>query len=275
VVGTIPHGAVAITFDDGYADNLSNGRPRLEQFEIPAMLFPLIGNLGAAREFWWDEVERVVLDSTTLPSKLRLTINGTALDWEATKDQPSPNGTAEPANDSGDTHNARQAREELCLALHQALRPLRADAQQRVLDSLVAWAGVAAQARPTHRTMTPDELLRMADGNLVEIGAHTVSHPVLATLSPLEQREEILQSKLRLEHVLNRPVTCFAYPFGQEADYTAETVEIVGHVGFSAACTTVGGSVTRHVHPLRLPRLVVRDWDGVMFARQLHESLHG
>jgi peptidoglycan/xylan/chitin deacetylase (PgdA/CDA1 family) len=63
LTNTLPHKSVAVTFDDGYADNLSNAKPLLERFEVPAAVFVSPGNLG--QEFWWDELERMVTSPTT------------------------------------------------------------------------------------------------------------------------------------------------------------------------------------------------------------------
>ena len=58
---------VVITLDDGYADNLIHAVPLLEQYEIPATIFVATGGLIEGREFWWDELERLVLRPGTLP----------------------------------------------------------------------------------------------------------------------------------------------------------------------------------------------------------------
>jgi peptidoglycan/xylan/chitin deacetylase (PgdA/CDA1 family) len=93
-----------------------------------------------------------------------------------------------------------------------------------------------------------------------------VTHPALATLPTVSQREEILRSKAQLETVLNRTVTSFTYPHGSLSE---DTVDIVRRSGFSRACTTVPGVVELSTDPLRSPRVHVQDWDGREFARRL------
>ena len=77
-------------------------------------------------------------------------------------------------------------------------------------------------ARTTHCPLTAQEVIELAADGLVEVGAHTVTHPVLASLSDAGQWHEIQRSKLDLEALLNRPVTSFSYPYGSRSIYTAK-----------------------------------------------------
>ena len=73
---------VALTFDDGYADNVSVAQPLLERQEIPATIFVTTGYVDADREFWWDELERVLLGASELPASLHLKIGDAPVDVE-------------------------------------------------------------------------------------------------------------------------------------------------------------------------------------------------
>jgi peptidoglycan/xylan/chitin deacetylase (PgdA/CDA1 family) len=59
--GTLPQGAVAVTFDDGYADNLIEAAPLLQRANVPATIFVSTGPILDEREFWWDELEHAML----------------------------------------------------------------------------------------------------------------------------------------------------------------------------------------------------------------------
>jgi len=142
-----------------------------------------------------------------------------------------------------------------------------------VLDELLAWAGAESVSRPTHRTLSPDEVVCLADGNLVEIGAHAVTHPVLSGMPAGLQRTEIRQSKTWLEEILGRGVSSFAYPFGTRSSYTQETVGMVREAGFMSACSNFRGLVQNGVNPYELPRYLVRNWPGEDFAHRLREWL--
>src|SRR5262245_1755138 len=80
--GEAPKRAVVITFDDGYADNLHKAMPLLEHYDIPATVFVTAGVVGSQREFWWDELDRLLLQPGILPAKLRLKINGSTFDFQ-------------------------------------------------------------------------------------------------------------------------------------------------------------------------------------------------
>jgi peptidoglycan/xylan/chitin deacetylase (PgdA/CDA1 family) len=221
---------VALTFDDGYADNLHRAKPLLEAADVPATVFVVSGAIGQAGEFWWDELERAVLGP-------------------------------EPQEDRG--AELRDAHGTLRLAA-----PAERQARLAQLHD-----GRDLPPRESRRALTEQELLLLADGGLVEIGGHTVTHPVLASLPEVEQRWEAARSRAELEDRLDRPVRAFAYPYGRRQDYSATTVQAVREAGYATACTTRSGVVYGRTHPYELPRCVVGDWDGDRFAEALDRWL--
>lgn len=250
---------VAVTFDDGYADNLTNAKPLLEQFEIPATVFVVGDAIGAGREFWWDALDQVLLGRHPLPATLSLRIAGREHRWELS--DRAPGGTI--------SRLRRPTRRRLRRMLWARLREVEPAERWRVINDLREWAGVPATVRDDRRVMTEDEVRRLAAGGLVEIGAHTASHPRLSALSPEEQLGDIIRGKERLEAMLQAPVSSFSYPFGGRLDVATATVEAVRTAGFSRACTTRPGVVQATTNPLRLPRIYVGDWSGEEFERRL------
>ena len=89
------------------------------------------------------------------------------------------------------------------------------------------------------------------------------------------QQAEIEGSKGRLEEILGRPVTNFAYPYGLCSDYSAETVTVVEQAGFDCASSSEEDNVWRGSDRFQLPRRIVFDWDGDEFARKLAQWLGG
>jgi peptidoglycan/xylan/chitin deacetylase (PgdA/CDA1 family) len=109
----------------------------------------------------------------------------------------------------------------------------------------------------------------LAASDLMTLGSHTRTHPVLSALPPAVQRDEILGGKRDLEDVAGRRVQSFAYPYGRRTDYSDETVALVREAGFACACANVAGAVDASADGFELPRLEVRDWDGEEFGRRL------
>jgi peptidoglycan/xylan/chitin deacetylase (PgdA/CDA1 family) len=250
------HGTV-ITFDDGAADNLHNAKPILERYHLPATVFVATEYSKGEREFWWDELERLVLIPGELPEKLSLKINGTNLNWNL-----------EPLD-------AASARQTLYQQLGDFLRPMSAAQRFEVIGELQQWSGGGTKPRQTHRALSPQEIRQLADGGLVEIGAHTVTHPVLSALPITQQEQEIRQSKTQLEEILNQPIKSFAYPYGTKDDYTHETVELVRQAKYTCACSNYMGVTQPKTPRYELPRFVVRDWDGDEFERRLRGWFRG
>jgi peptidoglycan/xylan/chitin deacetylase (PgdA/CDA1 family) len=213
--GSVPARAVAVTLDDGYLDNLNTAKPLLENHCVPATVFVASGYVDSGREFWWDELDRLLLQPGTLPETLNLSVDQRTSHWELGK---AAVYTAEDQRryQRWTTADWQDPTTRHCLLrlLHRLLRPLHDGERHRVVDELFAWAGIRPEARLTHRVVTANELVRLAEGGLVEVGAHTVTHPTLSTLPPDEQRDQVTQNKSRLEEVLGREVRSFAYPYG-------------------------------------------------------------
>ncbi len=115
--------------------------------------------------------------------------------------------------------------------------------------------------RDQGRAMTIEELKNIVKSPLVEIGAHTMTHPHLATLATEKQRYEIEESKKILENILGTPITSFSYPFGGREDFNDETMKIVKQAGFNVACATIMGNVKNNSPLFAMPRRIVRNWD--------------
>ncbi|BFU93664.1 MAG: hypothetical protein NTNFB02_03860 [Nitrospira sp.] len=266
----LPQRAVAVTFDDGYADNLISGGPLLRRHDIPATFFVATGYLGHDREFWWDEVERLFLQPGTLPQELSLTVNGRAHRWylgdaaEYSEDAYRRNRVWNVVRPENPT-----PRHEVYRSLCQLLHPLPDQEQRAVFKTLEVWAKTVSPGRPAYRALTPDEVRQATKDGFVEAGSHTVTHPVLSALPVSMQREEIGRSKSRLEEILGYPVRSFAYPYGTRSDYTTQTVSLVREAGYDYACSNFEGLVRPDTDPWQLPRFLVRDWDGDEFDRQL------
>jgi peptidoglycan/xylan/chitin deacetylase (PgdA/CDA1 family) len=265
----LPERSVAITFDDCYADYLHQAKPRLERFGIRATTFIVAGYIECQGEFWWDELDRLLLQPGTLPEILRLDIAGNQYEWHLGAVARYSDSEFEGMRRWRAWEAPPTARHELYRSLWELMHPLTGQERHKVLSLLRTWAGADSAARPSHRLLSAGELRALADGDLIEIGAHTMTHPALDTLPPSAQWDEIQQSKMRLEDLLGRSVSSFAYPFGRRCDYLPETVSIVRDVGFARACSNFSGVVEPSTDRFQLPRVQVQDWDGEEFSRRL------
>ncbi|MDM8524119.1 polysaccharide deacetylase family protein [Desulfococcaceae bacterium HSG8] len=265
--GNIPDRAVAVTFDDGYADNLHNAKPLLEQYSVPATVFITSGSLGQAREFWWDELERILLQPGILPEILELNINNKVHHWElGDSTDYSLDDYHRYCGWIADWQEFPTFRHSLYCTLHQLLQPLPDAELYQVMDELLAWSGKKTVRFSTNRTLSEKELLLLEQGELLEIGGHTVTHPFLSMLSESRQHLEIKQNKIVLEEYLGHQVNLFAYPYG---NYSMQTKAIVQEAGFACACTTDEDCVWYGSDRFLLPRIGIMDCGGDEFAKQL------
>lgn len=268
---SMPRKTVVITFDDGYSDNLYEAKPLLERYDVPATVFVTTGKIDGSREFWWDELEAMLLESATLPDRLVFKLKDKTYSWKLDAEK-----TEHTSSEADQRWNVTMKSYPTPLhKVYQELAPVLKGVEESVRESvfqdLSRLAGVPRHVRYTHRTLRREELIRLEDGGLVEVGAHCVTHSVLA-LQPSEvQRQELVGSKKTLEEILGKPVSSFAYPFGTLSDYTPDTVEIVRQAGFNCACSNFFGVVGRSSDLFQLPRALVRDWDGDTFAKQLEQ----
>lgn len=240
--------AVVITFDDGYADNLEHALPILEAQAMPATFFIATGYIGGIREFWWDELERVLLDAGTGPC---ITAVGPI---------------ALPRNYDGADADERQA---LYEALHPRLKKIGIAEREAALEALRDAFGCAPRARATHRVMTVDEVRQMGASELVTLGAHTVSHQPLSSLPLPTQQREIEDSRSMLQAWTGRPVQTFSYPFGNHDDYGVDTVALCRKLGFTRVAANHPAVVRAATDPMQVPRFLVRDWPADELMRRL------
>lgn len=265
----VPKRAVAVTFDDGYANNLHAAAPALARYEIPATVFVVSGAIGGG-EFWWDELDRLLLQPGVLPDRLELTVAGERLEWSLGADaRYEPAAARRFATWTAGAPTQPTARHRLYRDLWTRLRPVPHADKQCVLADLRRWSGTPPAARETHRPLTLAELRTLAQERSIEIGAHTVTHPQLAALPADAQRAEIARSRAALASMLAHDVTSFSYPFGGPQDITPASVNLARESGFASACINQEGIVRSGVDPWRVPRAYVRNWDGSDFLRRL------
>lgn len=262
--GTLPTNAVAITFDDGYRDNLFVAAPILASEGIPATIFITTGSISSTRAFWWDELAELILARTA------------AADCEVAIGIHRARVTLPPIErDVGHTDTwrgsdpPRSERQRLYLSIWRQLRTLDDAARTAAMSSLRSALG-SARVDPADCAMSADEIARLTSDDTISIGAHTVTHPSLPTLPDDAKRFEISTSLQTCARVAGAEIAGFAYPYG---DRDAATKNIVKDCGARWACSTRQAAVnTTHFDLFDLPRIQVKDWSGAQLARVLNKQ---
>jgi peptidoglycan/xylan/chitin deacetylase (PgdA/CDA1 family) len=240
--------AVAITFDDGYADNALEALPILEEVGVPATFFVSTGAIGSTREYWWHELERLILGVRNLPPRFTMEDGSGGRSW--------PTG-------------ALRERQEFYHGMVRLMNDADAGHRNNLLARLRIWAGTESAPVDTHRAMTVEELRLLAGSSRVTIGAHTVTHTRLSSLTATAQKEEIVTSKRRLETWLGHEIQIFSYPFGRRCEYTKESIALCREAGFIKAAANFPGQAHRWTDQYQIPRHLVRDWPVELFTEKL------
>ncbi len=240
--------AVAITFDDGYADNVLEALPIMEELGVPATFFVSTGRIGTGKEFWWHRLEGILLRNGEFPARFELNDNRFGRTWDT--DTP-------------------ERRKMLYASLNQFMKSISPERQEIWLDQLRKWTGSSDVEKGIHRSMTHEEIKRLAASPLATIGAHTVTHSALSALTEDQQRTEIFTSKQDLEKMIGAEITTFSYPFGRKRDYNQTSIRLCREAGFVKAASNFPGQVHKWTDPFQLPRHLVRNWDPDTFAAEV------
>jgi peptidoglycan/xylan/chitin deacetylase (PgdA/CDA1 family) len=231
--GSLPARALAITFDDGYADNEEVAAPILQRLGLSATFFISTGYWDGSC-MWNDRLIEAIRTSTRQE-----------LDLRAAGLRCYPIGSLE-------------ARREAIVTVRREIRHLSPARREELTQAIVAASG---SDEPRALMMSPQQVRKLRDRGM-DIGAHTMTHPILTRLDAATARHEIASSKHQLENLLNGPVDLFAYPNGvPQQDYTAEHVRIVRDSGFKAAVSTAWGAASARSDRFQLPRFT--PWDRV------------
>lgn len=247
---TLPKRPMAITFDDGYADNHDVALPILKRHGLSATFFVATSFLGDGCMFNDCIVEsirrtgRAAIDPSEfgLPGRGTLTLRGVA--------------------------ERRRGIE----ALLEKIKYLDPDERTEVVERLAVVAGVP---RPRGLMMTPDQVNALSRSGMT-IGAHTRTHPILSGLSASDARDEIVGSRSDLEAITGRRIELFAYPNGKPGvDYSRESVDIARQAGFAAAVSTAPGAASAGSDLFQLPRYTPWQERPSTFALSLARNFRG
>jgi len=246
--GTLPPRALCITFDDGYADNREVALPILLRHGLTATFFITTGFLDGGR--MWNDSVIEALRGTRLE---RLDLRDLLGDDFA----PLALQGASPRRVAID-------------AVIERIKYLAPAERQTMVDEIARRLGTEL---PRNLMMSSQQVREMRQAGM-QIGAHTLTHPILARLDAAAARAEIGGSKRFLEALLDEPVTLFAYPNGKPGrDFNDESVAIARELGFETAVTTAWGVAGRTTDRLRLPRFTPWERTRLRFGARMFNTL--
>jgi peptidoglycan/xylan/chitin deacetylase (PgdA/CDA1 family) len=235
----LPRRALCITFDDGYADNHDLAMPILRKLGLPATFFVASGYLDGGCMF-----NDVVIEAVRQAKS-------PTLDLGAVKLGRYPLATID---------DRRRA----ISSVIGTLKPLEPKRRQEIALRVAELAGASV---PTNLMMTSKQIAAMCAAGM-QIGAHTVSHPILAELGIDAVREEIMANRAHLEQLTGARVSAFAYPNGRPGrDYRREHSELVRELGFQCALSTAWGAARAGDDLYQIPRFT--PWDRRDLRREL------
>lgn len=264
--GDVPDRSIVLTFDDGYLDNYEQALPLLQRHEVPATLFVTTCNIDSGREFWWDQLETVLLAPDELPGRLQLQAPQGTLSWELGKASAYDDGQR--LADRG--VKAWQAEAGSRLAFYylvwKTIWPWPVQRRDEAVAQVVAWAGHDPVPSTARRSMSSAEIRAMGQGGWMSIGAHSVDHLPLDVHPVDEQRRQIRESRRHLESIVGEEITTFAYPHGE---YSPDTIRLLREEGFDCAVTVEHRLAFPGSDLMRLPRFGVKDITGDEFRQQL------
>ena len=253
----LPKRAAAITFDDGYECNARVAAPILRAHGHPATFFLTTGAIGSEREFWWDELATLLVE-TCVPVTHLITL-GTS-QYEI--DFGAPLVPAEILRAWHWTSPARHLRLQNYMKIWGEMRPLSHTAKQAALDSM--WQACSGRPilRDSHRPLTPPEVKTLDVAGLFHVAPHSATHAALSGLPEKEQQFEIMSSLEACRGLSDNTVAIFSYPYG---DNSSVTRRIVQEAGFTMACGTEARPVSTNSDPFAIPRFQVPDQPSLLF----------
>jgi peptidoglycan/xylan/chitin deacetylase (PgdA/CDA1 family) len=207
----------AITFDDGYRDNLEHALPILERHKVPFTLYIATSFADKLGELWWVTLEQVIAKS----DRIVIEIDGQERFFDCER-------------------NSRK--NEVYAEIYWWLRSIKDESRMRtIVRDLSKRYGVDPGLSCRELCMSWPQIGRIASSPLATIGAHTVNHLMLKKLPRKQVIEEMKRSREVIEASLGKRCEHFAYPIGDKSTAAAREFRLAQRLGFKTAVTTRPG----------------------------------
>lgn len=223
--GTLPRRAVAVTFDDGYLDNLVAAQPILRAHAVPATLFLATGFAVHGTRYWWDVLADALFDSPD-GADWTFDIGGVRIPCRWRADQPADPGWRAWQPPAG-------PREQAFITLWARLQRVDEATRRSAMEDVVRRFPVSPD--PDARAMRSEEVRQLVTAGFFQLGAHSETHPALTSLTPALLDEELRRSRDACASLAGQDVALFAYPYG---DTNPAVQAAVARAGFVCAFGT-------------------------------------
>jgi peptidoglycan/xylan/chitin deacetylase (PgdA/CDA1 family) len=211
----LPPRTAIITFDDGYFDNFSQAYPILKNLKIPAVIFLATDYIGNNQPFYWDYAAYCF--AYTKATSAHLPFVGEC------------------------TWSNENERNSILREWLETLKKLPEQEKQTAIQAIAAELKVSIPKNAFDGLHLNWQQVREMHKNGIEFGAHTTSHPILTRIPLNKARDEIFNSKTKIEKEINSPVICFAYPNGGIADFSPPIMQMVSQAGMPIAFSLLPG----------------------------------
>ena len=239
----LPPRSILLTCDDALRNTLTEMLPVLQELNLSCLFFATGGSAADVPSMLWYEELYLMLLEAAEPLALRLPEAGITID--------------------SIPKNERHSR---WWSLVETLSPLDWDSRRGLLGQIRQqlklsenWRGrFIEDPSLAARFLVLDRagLRRMAAAGM-SIGAHTLSHPILARMSEDLAQHEISESRTVIEEALGQTIWAFAYPFGDSATVTKRDLRLAEEAGFRCAFMNVGGGFGSRIERFAIPRVHV------------------
>ena len=222
---------VVFTFDDGYVDNLAYAYPIFKKHNIPFTVNVSTCFPERTAVIWWYLLEDLILTR----NRLTFEYEGKIYDFDC---------------------NTSESKTIAYAATRKLFKFANIQRRQELTNSVLRANNVDLLKKADEVALTWEQIKQLASDPLVTIGAHTMNHYVLSSLSTREVQYEILESRRILEAKLEKQIDHFAYPFGNRREAEAREFSIAAQCGLKTAMTTRTGNIfsAHDAHLTALPR---------------------
>jgi len=230
--GSYPKNSVVITIDDAYENFVHIALPVLQELNVPATVFVVAGLVEESSWIWTDKVIYLL----------------------RTRDSSSG--------------RPGQPETEDVLA---KLKSLPTKERNQQIDSMAQELRIPipVETPARYRLMSWDQCRAVQKTGLVQLGSHTLTHPIMSHLSDEESQQEIYRSKSLLQERLDTEITTFSYPNGQRHDFRQNQQSMIHEAGYECALAAHFGYIVESANRYALPRLNYGGSDLSIFAKYL------